>query len=47
MPPHELLDNTAHRCRAELASRGGLSQRQPPNLRRNTSAGSMVRQVFV
>ncbi|XP_037084934.1 uncharacterized protein LOC119105578 [Pollicipes pollicipes] len=41
VPPHELLDNSAHRSRAELASRGGLSQRQPPNLRRGTGAGSL------
>ena len=46
VPPHELLDTSANRSRAELASKGGLSQRHPPNLKRNTSnssSGSMVR----
>ena len=45
VPPHELLDTSASRSRAELASKGSLSQRHPPNLKRNTSnssSGSMV-----
>ena len=48
VPPHELLDTSASRSRAELASKGGLSQRHPPNLKRNasnSSSGSMVRLV--
>ncbi|XP_043192403.1 uncharacterized protein LOC122365332 isoform X1 [Amphibalanus amphitrite] len=40
VPPHELLDTSASRSRAQLASKGGLSQRHPPNLKRNTSNSS-------
>ena len=44
IPPHEPLDTSAARSRAELASRGGLALRQSPSqglLRRSGGAASM------
>lgn len=37
---HHLLDSTMARHKAELATRGSLSQRQPPTLRRQSSSSS-------
>ena len=37
----ELLDSTAAKQKAELASRGSLANRQPPSMRRHSSTGSV------
>ncbi|XP_046662676.1 neurabin-1-like [Homalodisca vitripennis] len=35
VPPHELLDSSAHKSKAELATRGGLANRQLPTGKRS------------
>ncbi|GAB0090427.1 uncharacterized protein DMENIID0001_051600 [Sergentomyia squamirostris] len=40
IPQHELLDNSANKCKSGLASRGGLSKRQLPSGKKSLSSSS-------
>lgn len=40
VPPTELLDNSFSKAKGELASRGGLANRQLPSLKKTSSTAS-------
>lgn len=40
VPQTELLDSTAAKAKAELASKGSLANRQPPSIKKTGSTGS-------